>query len=145
MKRKKVLVMFIGMCMIFTLGMPVFIPSADATPVTIYAPDPTGDPETDSTNIQNALDSMNPGDTLYLAEGRYKICRPLMTYGFHGTITGAGMDKTFIEAVPGPLGYFETAHMSVYDGWWGDGSEDHYTAFFHFGSPETSIAVSDFT
>lgn len=55
------------------------------------------------------------------------------------------MDETYIEAVRGPLRHFETAHMTEYDGWSGPGTEDHYTAFFYFGSPDTSVAVSDLT
>ncbi len=130
--------------MIMTLGMGGFVTTADAASY-IYVDDPTGDPVIDWTNIQDALDSMSPGDTLCLAAGRYAIYRPLVTHGFHGSIIGAGMDETFIEAVPGPLGYFEAAHMTEYDGWMDVGSEDYYTAFFYFGAPETSITVSDFT
>ena len=134
--------------MIMTLGMVGFVTTTDAATVEICVPAPTGDPLIDWTNIQDALDSMSPGDTLCLAAGRYTIHRPLVTHGFHGSIIGAGMDETFIEAVRGPLGYFEAAYMTEYDGWGNlprPGSEDYYTAFFYFGGPDTSVDVSDLT
>lgn len=145
-RREKILALFVGTCMVLTLCMVgFFTPVSAITPMDVYVPDPTGDPVTDWTNIDNAFASMSPGDTLYFAAGRYAIHKPIVTHGFHGSVIGAGMDVTFIEAVRGPLGYFEVGHMSEYDGWWGAGSEDHYTAFFYFGSPETSLAVSDLT
>jgi hypothetical protein len=55
------------------------------------------------------------------------------------------MDTTYIEAVKGDYGYFETIHATEYDGWSGAGSEDHLTAMLYFGSPDTYIGVSDLT
>ncbi|MHA1926255.1 MAG: hypothetical protein ACW974_10105, partial [Candidatus Thorarchaeota archaeon] len=146
MKKKNIrrVAVFIGACMLSMLFTTGFVVTAEAASI-IYVDAPTGNYWEDHPNIQGALDAIAPGGTVVLAEGRYAIHKPLVTHGFHGTVIGAGMDVTYIEAVGGDSGYFETAHMTEYDGWGGLGSEDHFTAMLYFGSPDTSIAVSDLT
>jgi hypothetical protein len=122
-----------------------FVTTAEASGF-VYVDAPTGTPETDWAYIQNALDSMNPGDTIVLQTGHYKVHRPLVKTGFRGAIVGAGMDETIIEAVKDSEGNnFSVAHMEVYDGFWGEGSEDYVAALFIFGSPEKKLSVSDLT
>jgi hypothetical protein len=56
----------------------------------------------DTANLQAALDACvarGPRAVVQLAAGRY-LTRQLVTYGFHGTLTGMGTDRTIIEALP---------------------------------------------
>ncbi|MFX0054884.1 MAG: hypothetical protein ACFFAX_12565 [Promethearchaeota archaeon] len=140
----KRLALFVGACMLSMLFTSSFVAPVKAADI-IYVDAPTGNYWEDHPNIENALNAIAPGGTVVLAEGTYAIHKALVTEGFHGTIIGAGMDVTYIEAVRGDSGYFERTHMSAYDGWYGPGSEDHFTALLYFGSPETSLAVSDLT
>lgn len=141
-RREKSLAIFVGTCMILTLCMVGFVTTADASGY-VYVDAPTGDPVLDYEAIQGALDAMSPGDTVVLAPGEYSIYKTLVKVGFHGSIVGAGMDDTVIKAVDGPSGYFEASHNPVMDGTSAEGSEDYYTSFFLFGSPQKKLAVSD--
>ena len=56
----------------------------------------------DTANIQAALDAcvaQGPGCTVQLQAGKY-LTRQIVTYNFHGTLKGMGMDRTTIEALP---------------------------------------------
>ncbi|MHA2323373.1 MAG: right-handed parallel beta-helix repeat-containing protein [Candidatus Thorarchaeota archaeon] len=144
-RREKTLALFVGVCMVLTLCMTSFVTTAEASGF-VYVDAPTGTPETDWAYIQSALDSMNPGDTIVLQTGHYKVHRPLVKTGFRGAIVGAGMDETIIEVVKDSEGNrFAAAHMEVYDGWWGEGSEDYIASLFIFGSPEKKLSVADLT
>jgi hypothetical protein len=146
LKKKNIrkVAVFVGACMLSMLYTTGFVPTAEAASI-IYVDAPTGNYWEDHPNIQDALNAIAPGGTVVLAEGRYAIHKALVTHGFHGSVRGAGMDVTYIEAVGGDSGYFETTHMIEYNDWSGDGSEDHFTAMLYFGSPDTSLAVSDLT
>ena len=119
-----------------------FTTKADASGY-VYVDAPTGDPYLDYAAIQGALDTMSPKDTIVLAPGEYYIYKTLVKVGFYGSIVGAGMDETVIIAVNGSSDCFEASHNPVMDGTSGEGSEDYYTSFFLFGSPEKKLAVSD--
>ncbi|MHA2072886.1 MAG: hypothetical protein ACW985_14035, partial [Candidatus Thorarchaeota archaeon] len=97
-KKGKMLSLFVCACLAMTMFMASFTVAVEACGC-INVPDPTGVPETDWANIQDALDEMDPGDTICLGKGRYKVHRPLQKTGFDGAIVGEGMDKTIIEAV----------------------------------------------
>jgi hypothetical protein len=118
-----------------------FVTTADASGY-VYVPEPSGDAETDWANIQSALDSMGPGDTVVLTAGHYMVPRPLVKVGFCGAIVGAGMDETIIEAVRNSDDYFEAGHNPVFDT---GTTEDWYTAIFILGAPEKKLAMSDLT
>ena len=64
-----------------------------------YIPAPTGIPEVDWQNLQNGIDAAEPGDTLRLAVGTYRIHRPLEFQEWNGSLTGASHDRddTVIE------------------------------------------------
>ena len=141
-EREKTIALIVGTCLAFTLCMVSFVTTVEAAGF-IYVDAPTGDPTLDHAAIQGALDATKPGGTVVLASGCYKISKSIVSIGFHGTIVGAGMDQTVIEAVSGPLEYFEAAYNPVFDDSSGEGSKDYYTAFFLFGSPEKKLAVSD--
>lgn len=95
---------------VFTAVLVFATPEVAAPQETIDAQPPTGDPELDWQNIQSALDSAQPGDTVQLQAGHYKIHRMLLRqpfsseiwgYGppFDATIQGMGMNATIVEAV----------------------------------------------
>lgn len=149
MKKKNIrkVAVFVGACMLSMLFTTGFAATAEAASI-IYVDAPTGNYWEDHPNIENALNAIAPGGTVVLAAGTYAIHKTLVTHGFHGSVRGAGMDVTYIEAVKGGSGYFETAHLTEYDGWGNlprPGSEDHAANMLYFGSPDTSLAVSDLT
>ena len=95
---------------VFTAVLVVAAPEVATPQETIHVQPPTGDPEIDWLNIQSALDSAQPGDTLQLQAGHYRIHRMLLRqpwsgamwgYGppFDATIQGMGMNVTIVEAV----------------------------------------------
>lgn len=67
------------------------------------APLPIGRGAGDTANLQGALDACVPGGPsciVQLRAGTY-LTRQLVANGFHGTIIGAGQNKTIIQALPG--------------------------------------------
>jgi hypothetical protein len=77
--------------------------SAYANGSTIWVPSPNG--ADDTANIQAALNTcaaQGPGCAVQLQAGKY-FTRQLVTYNFHGTFKGMGIDRTSIEALPNLL------------------------------------------
>jgi len=101
---------------------------------------PSGDMSgfTDANAIENALLTISPGGTVLLAAGKYFIARPVVAYGFNGTLQGEGKKETRILGVgsvaePFPLvpirdNYFEILDRAV---------------LFHFPSPTGKVNISN--
>jgi hypothetical protein len=84
------------LCLLLTFFLP--LPALAADPIAIL---PSGDAtgQTDAEALQAALSDATPGTVIQLAEGTYYLNHVLLTENFHGTIQGAGREKTVITIV----------------------------------------------
>jgi hypothetical protein len=86
----------IVLCLLFAFFFT--LPAYAADPVTIA---PSGDKsgQTDADALQAALSDAAPDTVIQLAEGTYYLNHVLLAENFHGTIQGAGREKTIITTV----------------------------------------------
>jgi hypothetical protein len=111
-----------------------------------HAPAPTGIPEIDWQNIQDGLDAMAPGDTLRLAQGNYKIHRPLVFEDWNGNLVGAGREKTVIKATMASNGdLFAVIHQPEWDDYDFPGSQFYGTPVFYVDNAQGLYRVADLT
>jgi len=113
-----------------------------ATGWVINIPAPTGVPETDWQNIQTALDNMQPGDTIQLQPGLYKVHKPVYKEGFSGTFKGAGKDVTTIEAVRSTN---DEGFSLVENAYWPGQPFMGVIIEFVFPLPQGDVNISDLT
>jgi len=122
---------------------------ARATGGIINVPPATGDSTIDTTNIQTAMDLAvaNPGSTVLFPAGHYKVHKEIYTEGFDGSVAGAGMDSTIIEAVrkspaPGdgfePVFYFQDQYVP-------DKGTPRPSIFMFIRSDNTNLTITDMT
>ena len=101
-KNFKVVRVGLSLALLFTVpAVALLLPTTShAIGSAILVPAPNG--HDDTANIQAALNScvaQGPGCTVELQVGKY-LTKQLVTYNFHGTFKGMGMDVTSIEALP---------------------------------------------
>jgi hypothetical protein len=135
--RMKGKVCILGVVLILLLGFASG-PAHAGSRAEIRVPDPTGIPETDWVSIQEALNSAEPGETVRLAAGTYKVHKPIVTESFEGTLEGAGLDRTIVEAVREPWGegFGMINHPSA---------PGPIPALFWFDSPQQRIDIKNLT
>jgi hypothetical protein len=133
MNKKKVHTLTVGAMIVLSLCLVSFTMDAEAsTGGIIYVPAPTGVPEDDWANIQQALDAMMPGDTVQLAAGTYLVHKPLIKTSMSGSFVGAGKDVTVIEAVRASNGDpFAVIHAFPWDDFDFPGSQMFVTTMFY--------------
>lgn len=111
-----------------------------------YVPAPTGIPEIDWQNIQNGLDTMGPGETLQLAQGTYKIHRPLSFVDWNGSLVGAGPGDTIIEVSRASNGdLFAVIHAPEWDDLDFDGSRVFETTVFKVYNAQGLFRIANLT
>jgi hypothetical protein len=142
-KKRTTVALVLGVVLVFSMMGIVTI--AEATDGMIYVLAPTGIPETDWYNIQTALDSAMPGDTIVFAAGKYYVHKPLVADGFLGTLKGAGMDSTEIIASKAPNGDLIPAfYYPDWDNLFGGGVGVYIASLFYFSNCE-GLEFSDLT
>jgi hypothetical protein len=111
-----------------------------------YVPAPTGTPEIDWQNIQNGLDGMGPGETLQLAQGTYKIHRPLSFVDWNGSLIGAGPGATIIEVSKASNGdLFAVIHAPQWDDFDFPGAQTFETPVFQVHNAQGLFRISNLT
>ena len=98
-KSTKLLGLAIGLCLFLAISSMYISTTTACQRRNLFAVAPSGDPETDTTNIQAAFDlasAAGPGSKVRLTAGTFQLCRPIVVVNFDGTFKGAGMDKTII-------------------------------------------------
>ncbi|MFW9965373.1 MAG: hypothetical protein ACFFCX_17505 [Candidatus Sifarchaeia archaeon] len=149
MRARKRSIIAVGLGIFLVISMMGMITTAEATDGIIYVPAPTGIPEKDWYNIQSALDSAMPGDTIVFAAGSYYVHRPLIKDGFLGTLRGAGIDSTEIVASKSSDGALIPAfYYPDWDDWIEGGGIPnagiYLTSLFCFSNCE-GVAFTDLT
>lgn len=84
-------------------------------PVVVIPPDEDGDGD-DTEELSSAIDNAEPGTLIKLLEGEYYVGY-MELYGFHGSIIGAGSERTIITCKP-PIATNSQFAKNQTPGWW---------------------------
>ena len=98
-KSTKLLGLAIGLCLLLAISSMYISTATACRRRNVFVVAPSGDPETDTTNIQAAFDlasAAGSGSKVRLTAGTFQLCRPIVAVNFDGSFKGAGMDKTII-------------------------------------------------
>lgn len=126
----------VGSALLALLISVPFSISAYTAVVTVH---PSGDPSgySDHQNLQNALESLEPGGKVVLAPGHFYIDAGVVVDGFNGTLQGSSKGKELLTTVEA-VAPFHFTHETKYSP-----GDLVLPSMFFFEFPEGEIAVLD--